>query len=113
MGTMSARRIKVPTLCRTCGKEIRPGTGGARGLCPRCYKRLQRGLEQKAASQRAPLAEGQPFTVRLPLELLHLVLLCADEARVSRSEIVRRAVVAWIKTYGPAHVRDRDCLKEE
>jgi hypothetical protein len=96
--------------CVVCGVAVKPRSGGASGRCSRCYKRQQRGLRDTPRAPRHDHLAGDQVTIRLPEELVDLVLTCAIDLQLSRSELIRRAIAEWIRKNRPDLIRGHRCL---
>jgi hypothetical protein len=75
---------------------VRPRTGGAKGLCPRCYKRHRRGQDPSPKPLRAPKGTGDHFTFSVDKRLLDKVYGLAVFKDLSKAEILRRMIEDWI-----------------
>ena len=72
-------------------------SGGAKGLCARCYKRKQRGLPEAPKRLKAPDGQGDQVTFRLPRELMDRVIAESVASGTTRADVLRRAVATWFK----------------
>lgn len=86
------------TDCSVCGAPIR--SGGARGLCARCYQRERRGLPPSTEPDKAPAGEGDRVTFRLDRALKETVRKLAKREGIAESDWYRAAVESRLRQAG-------------
>ena len=85
----------VTKRCSVCRAEIR--SGGARGLCARCYQRERRHLPTSVVPDKAPAGEGDRVTFRLDRAVKETVRKLAKREGIAESDWYRRAVSNELK----------------
>ena len=81
--------------CSVCAAEVR--SGGARGLCSRCYQRERRHLPPSTAPDKAAAGEGDQVNVRLDRDVKETVIKLAKREKISVSDWFRAAVMERIE----------------
>lgn len=84
-------------ICTHCGAEYESGKGGAKGLCPKDYKRVSRG-QSLDAPDRAARGHGTEMNLKLSIEQKSAWERAAKKAKQAFREWIRATLDAASKT---------------